>query len=163
MLVDFEKDVLRYVAGFSVSGLTAGAAMNQAREVLKSSGYMHQTGELSVKGVATLLDDRSILLLRLCSGPRGANFVMADKPAREGLRVFGLAKPCPNGAWTLTDLGHDVREYIASAEVAPRNPATPSTTLTAANASAHPVIPKGNAGEPTIESQHNPLQTEPQP
>ena len=50
----------------------------------------------------------------------------------------------------------------SNASEAPRNPATPSTNLTAANASAHSAIPNGNAGKPTIESQHNPLQTEPQ-
>jgi len=115
MLVDFERDVLRDAAGFQVEGLHAGAAMNEAREMLKSSGYLNHIGGLSAKGIAALLDEAAASLLRLCNGPRGANFIMADKSAREGLWIFGLAKLRPNGAWTLTDLGHDVRECIMAA------------------------------------------------
>jgi len=112
MIAEFEKDVLRAEAGLPVRDLVPGAAQNEAREMLKSSGYLNYYGNLSAKGIAAILDDRAAVLLQSCRGKRGSAFVMAAGEARDRLGSMGLAVARSNGAWALTDLGYDVREVF---------------------------------------------------
>lgn len=53
-LTEYERKVLAAFAGNSVDALRQGAALNQAAEMLVSSGYMGEEGNLHDKGFTEL-------------------------------------------------------------------------------------------------------------